>query len=377
MVDALTLAELEPHWCDLIGRADVCNVFLHPALVRTAAQSYAAETIRACLAWMRVGGGRQLVGVWAFATARPRQSVLPAIVLNSPPFPNAYLATPVLDRRLLDEAWSAMLDRLAEDPALPKLAVLEAMSIDEATMAALARVLAARHSRMWLMASAPRPKLASDLDPKQYFEQALSSSSRKKLRQHRNRLAKQGRLAHAIARDPASIDGALEKFLQLEAKGWKGRNGTALLCNPRDAAFARAAVGVLAREGCASMHTLSLDARPLSMQIILQCGAAAFTWKTAFDEEFSDFSPGMLLFEDYTAALLADPGVAYVDSCAYDSDSFMAAWTESQCIGNVWFDVRAGGSLRTEILACAQMGYRALRDIAKERSAMIRRAWRR
>lgn len=125
------------------------------------------------------------------------------------------------------------------------------------------------------------------------------------------------------------------------------------------------------------MHTLSLDARPLSMQIILQCGAAAFTWKTAFDEEFSDFSPGMLLFEDYTAVLLADPAVAYVDSCAYDRDSFMAAWTESQCIGNLWFDVRAGGSLRTEILARTQMRYRALRDIAKERSALIRRAWRR
>src|SRR5438105_3261880 len=94
VVDALTLAELEPHWRDLIGRADVCNVFLHPALLRTAAQSYAAETIRACLAWMRVGGGRQLVGVWGFAIARPRKSVLPAIVLNSPPFPHAYLATP-------------------------------------------------------------------------------------------------------------------------------------------------------------------------------------------------------------------------------------------------------------------------------------------
>jgi len=32
---------------------------------------------------------------------------------------------------------------------------------------------------------------------------------------------------------------------------------------------------------------------------------------------------------------------------------------------------------KTEILARAQMGYRALRDIAKERSALIRRAWRR
>jgi hypothetical protein len=85
----------------------------------------------------------------------------------------------------------------------------------------------------------------------------------------------------------------------------------------------------------------------------------------------------MLLFEDYTAALLADPTVTHVDSCAYDDNSFMGAWTDRQSVADLCFDVRAGGSLRSDIFGSAQVGYRALRDLAKERYAPMLRAWRR
>ena len=50
------------------------------------------------------------------------------------------------------------------------------------------------------------------------------------------------------------------------------------------------------------------------MQIVAARRAAAFTWKTAYDETFHDFSPGMLLLEDYTAAFLADHTIAFVNS---------------------------------------------------------------
>jgi len=83
----------------------------------------------------------------------------------------------------------------------------------------------------------------------------------------------------------------------------------------------------------------------------------------------------MLLFEDYTTALLADPTIAYADSCAFDDRSFMA-WTEKQIIGDFWFDIREGGSLRTQVLGRAQIGYRTLRELAKNYSAPMRRALR-
>jgi hypothetical protein len=79
-----------------------------------------------------------------------------------------------------------------------------------------------------------------------------------------------------------------------------------------------------------------------------------------------DFSPGMLLLEDYTAAFLADRSIAFVDSCAYDDSGFMSVWSERQAIANVWLDARRGKSIAFAILMRLQEGYLALRAVAKK-----------
>ena len=84
-----------------------------------------------------------------------------------------------------------------------------------------------------------RPKLASELDGKAYLEKSLSSSTRKKLRQHRRRLSEQGALTSVVVSEPQAVRDALEQFLALEAAGWKGQRGTALLNDKTDAAFMR------------------------------------------------------------------------------------------------------------------------------------------
>jgi hypothetical protein len=157
----------------------------------------------------------------------------------------------------------------------------------------------------------------------------------------------------------------LEQFLALEAAGWKGRQGTALVCNERDATFFRKAIIALAGQDCASIHALYLDDHPVSMQIVVRSGGGAFTWKTAYDENFHDFSPGMLLLQDYTAALLADPRIKFVDSCAHDDSGFMSVWAERRTVSDVWIDVRPGGSLSFRFWSIAQALYRKLRAAAK------------
>ena len=110
------------------------------------------------------------------------------------------------------------------------------------------------------------------------------------------------------------------------------------------------------------------------MQIVVRCGRTAFTWKTAYDEAFHEFSPGMLLLEDYTAAFLADPNVAQVDSCAHDENGFMAsAWAERQAIADLWIDVRRGGSLSFLILSSLQKRYHDLREAAKHACSTLKR----
>ena len=107
---------------------------------------------------------------------------------------------------------------------------------------------------------------------------------------------------------------------------------------------------------------------------MLRSGAAAFTWKTAYDEQFRDFSPGMLLLEDYTAAFLADKSIAYVDSCSLDDAGYMSAWTERQSVADLWIDARRGGSLEFGALSRLQRSYRDLRTAAKHAYLTLRKS---
>jgi CelD/BcsL family acetyltransferase involved in cellulose biosynthesis len=134
-------------------------------------------------------------------------------------------------------------------------------------------------------------------------------------------------------------------------------------------------VADLARGGAASVHALHLDGKPVSTQIVLRAGPVAFTWKTAYDEAMHDFSPGMLLLEDYTKAFLADAQIARVDSCAFDESGFMAAWSERQDIAQVWIDARPGGSWRFVMFCRLQKALFGLRAVAKQKYLSWRRKW--
>jgi CelD/BcsL family acetyltransferase involved in cellulose biosynthesis len=359
------LADIRTDWTDLLRRAAEPNVFMDPALIGAAHDADSEGGYRALLAWKNTDGHEQLTGVWTFAVGRPRRSVLPMPVMRVPAFAHGYLATPVIDRYHLDETLDAMLDTISASSVLPKIMSLDTMGTGGPTWEALIRVLAARGSSPCVFEQVQRPKLASDTDGKAYLEKALSGSSRKKLRQHRRKLSEKGSLTFSIATEPQAVRQAVEEFLAMEASGWKGRQGTALASNEADASFMRGATAALAEHGCASVHSIHLDGRPVSMQIVARAGAVAFTWKTAYDEAFHDFSPGMLLLEDYTAAFLADKSIAFVDSCSFDDTGFMSAWQERQSVADIWIDARRGGSLEFRALSGLQKSYRDVRAAAK------------
>lgn len=359
------LAELLADWDDLVARADIANVFINPLLVKLAGDADPGRRRVALLAWHERSGQRRLVGIWAFAVGRPSYSILPVNVLKAPAMAHAYLSTPVIDRVAPDATLEAMLTCITNDATLPNIVALDAMTTDGATMQALRRVLALRGTAPHVLAEADRPMLASDLDGKRYLEQALSAGSRKKLRQHRRRLGEKGVLEYRMLVEHADVERGLEDFLTLEAAGWKGREGTALASRPEDARFTRTMMPSLAARGEACIHALTLDGKPVSLQLVLRAGDTAFTWKTAYAEAQRDFSPGMLLLEEYTASFLADPRVARVDSCTYDETSFMGVWRERQPTATVWLDATPGGSSAFTILTRLQGAYLRARRTAK------------
>jgi CelD/BcsL family acetyltransferase involved in cellulose biosynthesis len=373
LVHAAQLADLRAEWIDLVAHAEVQNVFMDPALLR-AAGATSPEPCLVLLAWKSIDGQRRLVGVWAFAFTRAPRSIVPVRVLTAPLTTHCYLATPVIHRDCLDETLEAMLDAIAAEPHISKTVALEMIDAEGPIWEALARVVARRGGRPCIVDQVDRPVLRSDLDGKAYLERALSGSTRKKLRQYRRRLAEHGSLRFVITSELQQVRRELGLFLAMEAAGWKGSEGTALLNKADDTAFMLAAVAALAETGAISIHSLRIGDKPVSMQIVARSGAAGFTWKTSYDEQFKDYSPGMLLLEDYTGALLADGTLTQVDSCSFDHTSFMAAWQERRHVAELWIDARRGRPLTFRVLSGMHKGYRQLRSLAKS-MALARNSW--
>ena len=105
------------------------------------------------------------------------------------------------------------------------------------------------------------------------------------------------------------------------------------------------------------------------MWLILYSGSAAFTWRTAYDERYGRFSPGVLLLEEATIHLLRDARIASTDSCNHQDRGYQAErWAQRHDVVDVLIDLGAARPLRLRLLAARERLFRQCRHVA-------RRAW--
>lgn len=138
----------------------------------------------------------------------------------------------------------------------------------------------------------------------------------KEIRRLERRAAERGPIRFDLAQSSGAVRDAIEHFLALEARGWKGRVGTALVQTSGRAAFARAAAAGLTESGAFSVATLTIDGRLAASGLVLRAGAHCFYWKTAFDEQLAALSPGVLLSHELGNRLIETTDATLVDSCA-------------------------------------------------------------
>jgi hypothetical protein len=164
-----------------------------------------------------------------------------------------------------------------------------------------------------------------------YLDRAMSGKRQRDLRRQRRRLQDLGALALDQAKGGDAM-AALEDFLQLEAASWKGRAGTAAMNNDDVRRFMQQAIAALGPEGKAVVHRLCLGGKPIAATITLTSGSAAWGWKVAHDEAYSAYSPGVLLIAGVTEAMLAEPTIEQMHSCA-SSENTVAAQLWSERLG--------------------------------------------
>jgi hypothetical protein len=353
--------EIAAAWAELTKRASP-NVFMNPAALTAANETRFAQ-IHVLLAWEEGQAPRKLVGVWALQT-RKITAFWPAL-LEALPYNYAFLSSPVIDPAFIDEVVPAFFAAIEKNPVLPNVINLPSFNSESPDYDAIIKALAARGGEQLRSAESARPFVTRESGVKR------SGSTRKKLRQDWNRLSALGSVDIVNERTPDAVREAFESFLALEAGSWKGTQGTALLCDEKDAGFVRRLMSSLADQGNASVALLRIDGLAIAAQVLMYCGTMAYTWKTAFNSDYAKYSPGALLIDKITEELFTTPGIDAIDSCSAEGSFMAQLWTGRRKMVDLLIAVGPGKSLGFTMEAGRQFGYRQLRVLRNRLRAGI------
>lgn len=142
----------------------------------------------------------------------------------------------------------------------------------------------------------PSPYVPIPADPDQLKQMPLNSRLRRELRQVRRRLSGRGVL-NFYRVDTADRD-ALQRFFRLEASGWKGQEGTAIACEPRNQQFFDEIAESASRFSYFSLYMLELNEHLMAAHFGFTLRDCYYSAIVAYDEDFKQCSPGHLIIDE-------------------------------------------------------------------------------
>jgi hypothetical protein len=108
---------------------------------------------------------------------------------------------------------------------------------------------------------------------------------------------------------------------------------------------------------------LRVDRQAIAAQVLMYCGATAYTWKTAFSHDYAKYSPGVLLIDKITDDLFSSAGIEAIDSCSYERSFMAQLWAGRRKMVDLLVDVGPGRSPTFLLEAIRQRGYGQLRRL--------------
>jgi len=257
---------------------------------------------------------------------------------------NAFCGAPLIAAGHEDAFWRDMLAHFDRRPRRALFWHLRILPTDGPVNAALERVLSDRPRPHYIAAEHNRALLTGDASADAYFADSMSAKKRKELRRQHNRLADEGMLVFERHDDDAGLADWCAEFLALEAAGWKGAGGSALASAIGTHALFEQSLAGAAAAGRLQRLALRLDGRAIAMLVNFVTPPGAYSFKTAFDETYARFSPGMLLQLE-NLALLERADIQWADSCAVEGHPMIERlWREKRRI--ISRHIATGGPVR-------------------------------
>jgi CelD/BcsL family acetyltransferase involved in cellulose biosynthesis len=238
------------------------------------------------------GGGRRLaVGVlWRGGEPvamlplwrRARRVEALANALHTPVF-----RIPARDTRALAAAATA-----AVEAAEGELAV-EALAEGDDELPALERAAAARR-RFVVVESQHVSPIVDTAGTFEDYRRGMKVHWRE-LERRRRKMHREHDVRYELVYSPDNLEPALARGLAVEASGWKGAAGTAIVSSPDTHGFYGAVARGFHRSGALRLSELWLDGRVVAFDLSLLHAGRLHLLKTGYDESLRSLSPGLVL----------------------------------------------------------------------------------
>ncbi|QTD55517.1 GNAT family N-acetyltransferase [Parasphingorhabdus cellanae] len=359
---ATTGQNLLPSWQKLARNAAEPNVYYEHLLLNPALKHFSTHPdLSLFLFWAGVPHKSDLLGLLPIGPSR-QFGRWPVPFVQNWTHHNSFLGTPLVRSGFENQFWTALFREL-DIKNWPGFLHIRGLTVGGPLDQALRSVCVRQQRRCDLVHSEARAWLHSNLDADSYYTETIRSKKRKELRRQAKRLAELGEIKFSHQMDDAGLDGWTDDFLKLERQSWKGREGSALDCSQDTRAFFSETLAGAASSGQLERHDLRLDGKPLAMLVNFRSAPGSFSFKTAFDQAYARFSPGVLLQVE-NLKILDQRDIDWMDSCATEGHPMIdSLWSGRRHIGR--FSIELKGLSRGAMFRGVRLGEDLMAHIKK------------
>lgn len=175
-----------------------------------------------------------------------------------------------------------------------------------------------------------------------YLREFANAARRKTYRKKLEPFRTDGRFETRVyGSDSLPDQGMIERFLELENRGWKGTNKTSLRAKPEDEKFFRRVFGFTNVSHLGSLqvmfNVLYLGKELVAMRTSLILRGEILSFKIAYNEDYSDYSPGLVMELLMIEHFLGSAQYKLLDSCSDNKRPFTDIYRDKRDLLNVTY----------------------------------------
>jgi CelD/BcsL family acetyltransferase involved in cellulose biosynthesis len=170
------------------------------------------------------------------------------------------------------------------------------------------------------------PYVPVDGDWDSYWS-SLSKNLKGTVRRCRNRLADRGEVTVEVAEGRTDLDALLADGFRLEASGWKGEEGTAIVSRPETRRFYEAVSRWAADAGILRLAFLRIDGEAVAFNLSFEAADRHYLLKPGHDAALDSLGPGTVLTAEMVQRSFTLGFKAY--EFLGKDDRYKLRWTDS------------------------------------------------